>query len=183
MEKAYSSTDFYGHQLFIRQNLFDGQYSKGFSILKGNELVSEPDSIIDPYSVSNGALRLTSLFFEILDKQFPICFVGQKMKCRFPVDFAGMASVHVNHLNRCLKDITGKTTSQHIADRLVKEAQTLLKHTEWNVCEIGYCFGFEEGPHFINFFKKNAKMSPTAYRRMIRSEFSKVKEILIAKRF
>ena len=118
---------------------------------------------------SNGALRLTEMFFVWLEKQFPIT-PGRKMKCRFPVDFADVLSVHVNHLNRCLKGTTGKTTSQHIADRIVLEACALLHQPKWNICEIGYRFGFEEGSHFINFFKKNMKMSPTAYRRLIRSK-------------
>jgi AraC-like DNA-binding protein len=126
---------------------------------------------------SNGALRLTTVFFDLLEKQFPVCAPNRKMKYRFPVDFADALSVHVNHLNRCLKDITGKTTSQHIADRITLEASVLLHNSKWNVCEIGYCFGFEEGPHFINFFKKNAKMSPTAYRRMIRSKISEVNNV------
>jgi AraC-like DNA-binding protein len=99
------------------------------------------------------------------------------MKCRFPVDFAAALAVHVNHVNRCLKDITGKTTSQHIAERIILEASILLYTSKLNVCEIGYCFGFEEGPHFINFFKKNAKMSPTAYRKMIRSGNIEIPEL------
>jgi AraC-like DNA-binding protein len=124
--------------------------------------------------VSNGALRLTELFFELLEKQFQNCSPGKKMNCRYPVDFAASLSVHVNHLNRSLKDITGKTTSQHIADRIILEAGVLLYSSKWNICEIGYCFGFEEGPHFINFFKKNVKMSPTAYRRLIRSKINNI---------
>lgn len=129
---------------------------------------------------SNGALRLTSMFFDLLEKQFPISSPNKKMKCRFPVDFASALSVHVNHLNRYLKELTGKTTSQHIADRITLEAGVLLYSSKWNVCEIGYCFGFEEGPHFINFFKKNAKMSPTAYRRMLRSKSDAIKEVPLA---
>ncbi|MDP9077060.1 MAG: helix-turn-helix domain-containing protein [Bacteroidota bacterium] len=125
---------------------------------------------------SNGALRLTDMFIELLEKQFPGSSPNRKMKCRFPVDFADALSVHVNHLNRCLKEITGKTTSQLIADRIILEAGVLLYGSKWNVCEIGYCFGFEEGPHFINFFKKNVKMSPSAYRRLIRSKISDAKD-------
>ena len=120
--------------------------------------------------ISNGALRLTAQFLNLLEKQFPVSSPLRKMKHRFPVDFAATLAVHVNHLNRCLKDITGKTTSQHIAERIILEAGILLYTSKLNVCEIGYCFGFEEGPHFINFFKKNAKMSPTAYRKIIRSQ-------------
>lgn len=123
-------------------------------------------------SGSNGALRVTSVFFELLEKQFPIAGSDGKMRYRFPVDFAGALSVHVNHLNRCLKHVTHKTTSQHITERIMLEAAILLCSSRWNVCEIGYCFGFEDGAHFINFFKRNAKMSPTVYRKTMRTEIT-----------
>jgi AraC-like DNA-binding protein len=126
---------------------------------------------------SNAALRLTTQFLNLLEKQFPVSSPLRKMKNRFPVDFAAALAVHVNHLNKSLKGVTGKTTSKHIAERIILEAGILLCASKLNVCEIGYCFGFEEGPHFINFFKKNTKMSPTAYRKMIRSQPMEMPEL------
>ncbi|WP_259067906.1 helix-turn-helix domain-containing protein [Mucilaginibacter sp. X4EP1] len=153
--------------------------SKNFIGYTGTEILQFSGAAGDfPGCTSNGALRLTITFLKLLEQQFPIGSIGHKMKYRFPVDFADMLSVHVNHLNRSLKDITGKTTSQLIAERITKEASGLLLYTGWNICEIGYCFGFEEGPHFINFFKKNARMSPTAYRKIIRERTTRFKQVL-----
>jgi len=115
---------------------------------------------------SNGALRLTYLFIKLLENQFPVESIQQKLKYRYPGDFATALFVHVNHLNRALKEVTGKTTSQLIAERIIKEACGLLNYTEWNICEIGWCLGFEEVPHFINFFKKNRQVAPNAYRKI-----------------
>jgi AraC family transcriptional activator of pobA len=39
-----------------------------------------------------------------------------------------------------------------------------LTHTRWSVSEIAWCLGFEELPHFINFFQKQVRMSPRAFR-------------------
>jgi AraC-like DNA-binding protein len=170
MDNAYYSTKYDpDHRPVIKVG------SSGLTIANAHPLrlmVREPSLMkkVDHYTVSNGALRLTALFFELLNRQFPIRLIHQKVSSRFPTDFAEAASVHVNHLNRSLKGITGKTTSQLIAERIAGEAQTLLKYSEWNVCEIGYCLGFEEGPHFINFFKKNTHMSPSAYRKMVRQD-------------
>jgi len=86
------------------------------------------------------------------------------MRLRSPVDFAEQLSVHVNHLNRSLKEITGKTTSQLIAERVSQEARILLKRTNWNISEIAYSLGFEELSHFINFFKKHFNQTPKAFR-------------------
>ncbi|MDP4209675.1 MAG: helix-turn-helix transcriptional regulator [Bacteroidota bacterium] len=116
------------------------------------------------YPVSNASTRIASLFAELLERQFPIESQVQRMKLRSPVDFAGHLSVHVNHLNRSLKEVTGKTTSQLIAERVSQEARALLKHTNWNISEIAFSLGFEELSHFINFFKKNFKETPKTYR-------------------
>ena len=117
------------------------------------------------YTDSNGALRVASLFTELLERQFPIESPLQRMQFRAPVDFAGQLSVHVNHLNRSLKAITGKTTSQLITERVIQEARTLLKHTNWNIAEIAWSLGCEEAAHFVNFFKKNTQLTPKSFRQ------------------
>ncbi|TGE06573.1 helix-turn-helix domain-containing protein [Hymenobacter fodinae] len=116
------------------------------------------------YQEANAATRIASLFTELLERQFPIETPGQQVRLRSANDFARHLAVHVNHLNRALKEVTGKTTTQLIAERLVQEAHALLKHTPWNVAEISYCLGFEEPAHFNNFFKKRAGTTPTAVR-------------------
>ncbi|HEX8426333.1 helix-turn-helix transcriptional regulator [Hymenobacter sp.] len=116
------------------------------------------------YHDSSAATRIASLFTELLERQFPIESPGQQVRLRNANAFAGQLAVHVNHLNRALKEVTGKTTSQLIADRLVQEAHALLKHTDWNVSEISYSLGFEEPAHFSNFFKKQAGTTPSAVR-------------------
>lgn len=115
-------------------------------------------------STSNASNRITALFAELLERQFPIETAVQRIKLRSPIDFAEHLSVHVNHLNRSLKEITGKTTSQLIAERVTQEACVLLRHTKWNIAEVGFSLGFEEPSHFINFFRKNKDESPKAYR-------------------
>ena len=112
------------------------------------------------------AVRVSSLFIELLERQFPIESPIQQMKLRTPADFADHLCVHVNHLNRSLKEVTEKTTSQLIAERILQEARALLKHTNWNISEIAWCLGFEELPHFIHFFKKNVQLTPGSFRNV-----------------
>jgi AraC-like DNA-binding protein len=119
------------------------------------------------YTSSNASTRVASLFMELLERQFPIESPMQQVGFRSPTEFARQLAVHVNHLNRALKEVTGKTTSQLIAERIVQEARALLKHTDWNISEIAWCLGFEELPHFINFFKKNAQITPKSFRMAI----------------
>lgn len=118
----------------------------------------------NPVGKQKAAVRVASLFIELLERQFPIESPMQQMKLRTPADFADHLCIHVNHLNRSLKEVTEKTTSQLIAERVLQEARALLKHTNWNISEIAWCLGFEELPHFIHFFKKNVQLTPGSFR-------------------
>jgi AraC family transcriptional activator of pobA len=112
----------------------------------------------------NAASRLSSLFFELLERQFPIYSSDHILELRTANDFAERLNIHVNHLNHAVKDVTGKTTSEHISKRIANEAISLLKHTEWNVSEIGYCLGFEYPANFNMFFKRQMMIAPKSFR-------------------
>ncbi|MRX38553.1 helix-turn-helix domain-containing protein [Flavobacterium sp. LC2016-23] len=116
------------------------------------------------YSKHNSAARVSSLFAELLERQFPIESPHQRLALRTAKDFANRLSVHVNHLNKVLKENTGKTTTELISSRLTNEAKILLKQTDWNISEIAYSLGFEELAHFSNFFKKQTTLTPLAFR-------------------
>jgi AraC family transcriptional regulator, transcriptional activator of pobA len=116
------------------------------------------------YSKHNSSARVSSLFLELLERQFPIESIHQKIELKTAKDFATRLSVHVNHLNKVLKENTGKTTTDLITTRITTEAKILLKQTDWNISEIAYSLGFEEIAHFSNFFKKQTNFTPLAYR-------------------
>jgi len=113
---------------------------------------------------ANATSRITNLFLELLERQFPIDTPKHQLKLKTPSDFASTLSLHVNHLNRAVKQITGKTTGLHIADRIISEAKALLKHTDWNIAEIANCLGFEYPAYFNNFFKKHTLLTPSSFR-------------------
>lgn len=113
----------------------------------------------------NAAQRIATLFLELLERQFPIDDAHQTVQLRTANDFAQQLNIHVNHLNRAVKEVTDKTTTQLIADRLLQEAKILLKRSDWNVADIAYGLGFSEPTHFNNFFKKHLELSPTAFRK------------------
>jgi len=112
----------------------------------------------------NAAQRIATLFLELLERQFPIDENHQSVQLRNASNFANQLNVHVNHLNRAVKAVTEKTTTQLISERILQEAKILLKHSSWNVSEISYALGFTEVTHFNNFFKKHTQLSPLKYR-------------------
>jgi AraC-like DNA-binding protein len=112
----------------------------------------------------NASSRITTLFFELLERQFPIESTGRPLQLRTAQDFAKSLSLHVNDLNRAVKAVTGKTTSAQIAERIVTEAKGLLQHTDWNIAEVAFSLGFDYPTHFNNYFKRVTGTTPSSLR-------------------
>ncbi len=112
----------------------------------------------------DAASRIAIDFLEILERQFPIENAEQPLELKTAQGFADKLSVHVNHLNRAVKQVTGKSTTTHIAERIITEAKALLQFTDWTVSQIAYSLGFDYPTYFNNFFKKMTGSSPTAFR-------------------
>lgn len=125
----------------------------------------QPSTTLDKQH-GHASQRISSFFLELPERQFPIDDAHQSVQLRSAVGFARQLNIHVNHLNRVVKEITQKTTSQLIAERLLQEAKILLKHSNWNVSDIGYALGFSEVTHFNNFFKKHVQLSPLKFRNI-----------------
>lgn len=112
----------------------------------------------------NASSRITSLFIELLERQFPIESKDQPLTFKTPQDYAQSLAVHVNHLNRSVKEITGKSTTAHITERIISEAKALLRHTDWSIADIGYSLGFEYPSYFNNYFKRLTGTIPKSLR-------------------
>lgn len=134
-------------------------------LLVHETLKMHPAENFEPYQ--NASQRVASLFMELLERQFPIDSPERFLRLKSPMDYAERLSIHVNSLNRSVKEITGKTTGQQIASRIVQEAHALLKHTDWNISEIAYGLGFEEPSYFTNYFKKQTGITPNAVRSAV----------------
>ena len=108
--------------------------------------------------------RVTALFAELLERQFPLATPQQQVRLRTAKDYADQLALHVNHLNRVLKETTGRTTTELIGTRVTQEAKMLLKQTNWTVSEISDSLGFADVAHFCNFFKRQTGVVPGALR-------------------
>jgi AraC-like DNA-binding protein len=128
-------------------------------------LKMEPSAVSDKKAIL-ASQRISTLFLELLERQFPIDDNHNRVMLRAASDYAKQLNVHVNHLNRAVKETTEKTTTQLIAERFLQEAKVLLKHSAWTVSEIAYALGFNEVTHFNNFFKKHTHISPLKFRNV-----------------
>lgn len=142
---------------------FDVLRNQVFELLHFAMKLEPASAIAQQPSTASG--RIAGLFIELLERQFPIDENHQQMMLRSASDYAEQLSVHVNHLNSAVKDSTGKTTTQFISERILKEAKILLKFSNWNISEIAYALGYNEVTHFSNFFKKQTGASPIQFRK------------------
>jgi AraC-like DNA-binding protein len=79
-------------------------------------------------------------------------------------DIADMLHLSTKYLSSLLKQLSGKTTQQHIHDKLIEKAKEKLSTTELSVSEIAYDLGFEHSQSFSKLFKKKTKQSPLEFR-------------------
>lgn len=163
------------HTAFV-ENIFrkmmatqQGSYAHKGDVLRSclELLLHEARSLQPPTGTAqrSGATRISHLFHELLEGQFPIDHPGHPLRLRTPQDFAAGLSVHVNYLNRAVKEVTGKPTSAHIAERILAEAKALLLYTDWSVADIAYALGFEYPTYFNNYYKKMTGTTPLSLRR------------------
>lgn len=113
---------------------------------------------------NSAALRITEAFKTLLAGQFPLAYPHQTVTLRSPQQFADKLAVHTNSLNRALKEITGKTTTQLINERLMLEARALLVHSNWDISQISNSLGFQEPTHFTRAFRNITGQTPSSLR-------------------
>jgi AraC family transcriptional regulator, transcriptional activator of pobA len=131
-------------------------------------IIHEAIRILPPQNelqYKNAATRISWLFMELIERQFPIENSAEPLRLRTARDFAGSLSVHINYLNRSVKEVTGKPTSIHIAERIAAEAKALLLYTDWSVADIAYALGFEYPTYFNNYFKRVTGITPKSLRK------------------
>jgi AraC family transcriptional regulator, transcriptional activator of pobA len=112
----------------------------------------------------NAASRITSVFLELLERQFPIESTNHPLQLKTAQDYADQLAIHVNYLNRAVKEVTGKSTTSHIIERIISEAKALLQHTDWSIAQIAHALGFEYPTYFNNYFKRVTGVTPTSFR-------------------
>jgi AraC family transcriptional activator of pobA len=153
------------------ENEFNSDYKYKFDLIRNLifELIHlglkmQPAELVEKQHV-NASQRIAALFSELLERQFPIDENHTSIGLRSASDFADQLNVHVNHLNRAVKAVTQKTTTQLISERILQESKVLLKHSSWSISEVAFSLGFNEVTHFNNFFKKQLNLNPTQFRK------------------
>jgi len=129
-------------------------------------LVQKLQPVPAPLATHSAAERVATQFTELLERQFPRPSPPLPLRLRTATDYADQLAVHVNHLNRVLKETTGHTTTALISRRLTQEAKLLLRQTTWSISEVADSLGFADVAHFCTFFKRHAGQTPGDFRQL-----------------
>jgi AraC family transcriptional regulator, transcriptional activator of pobA len=79
--------------------------------------------------------------------------------------FSGALNMSPNYLTDMLRSISGKSTQQHIQDKLIEKAKHILTTTNMTVSEIAYELGFGYPQSFSKLFKNKTNTTPLAFRQ------------------
>ncbi|MEO8887117.1 MAG: helix-turn-helix domain-containing protein [Mucilaginibacter sp.] len=80
-------------------------------------------------------------------------------------EYAAILSISSNYLSQSVKQESGKNALTFIAERIVKEARSLIQYTDFKVAEIAYQLNFSDPANFGKFFKKHTGVSPSDFRK------------------
>lgn len=77
--------------------------------------------------------------------------------------YADNLTISLNYLNRCVKQISGKTPKQLLNEMLINQSKIYLQENNLNISEICYKLSFNDPAYFSRLFKKIVGVSPTQY--------------------
>lgn len=78
--------------------------------------------------------------------------------------YADRLNVSSSYLSELCKRYTGKSMQQLLLDRIILEAQRLLRYSELTVKEIAIKLGYDDSSYFSRLYKVKTGESPMAYR-------------------
>jgi AraC family transcriptional activator of pobA len=73
-------------------------------------------------------------------------------------------------LSRALSLVTGRSTKEHVTDRVMLEAARALRFTDATVGEVAHHVGFDDPLYFSRAFKRHAGEAPMVYRDRVRGK-------------
>lgn len=112
--------------------------------------------------------KLSSDFFELLKTYYAkrTDFETQQPTVQF---FANKLNITPNYLSNTIKHHSGEPALTIIHDYVIEEAKNQLTTSKQTVSEISYQLGFEYPNYFSRLFKKKTKLSPSDYRKSVKS--------------
>ena len=126
-------------------------------------LLYEVDGVYEPPSLDSRSrsVSLTHRFRELL--------VANVTTHHRVTDYAAALNITPNHLNKVVKQTTGKSPTRWIDEALVIEAKVLLYQTDFTIGEVAAEVGISDPSYFSRLFKKYEGITPLQFRHRIKT--------------
>ena len=114
--------------------------------------------------------EIASDFLNLVDVHINELLSGTVSKRFSSSDFAARLFIHPRHLTNTIKLALNESPCDIMENRLVAEAQTMLKDSALSIAEIGARLGYTEATNFTKFYKGMTNQTPLQYRKQNLSE-------------
>ncbi|MBA5791838.1 helix-turn-helix domain-containing protein [Flavobacterium sp. xlx-214] len=126
---------------------------------------------LNRYIETHSAINFTELrHYQSLFAKFEKLVDQYFSTIKSATQYADLLSITQKHLNRIVKSISGKTTTDIITDRVILEAKRQLLYTNNSLNEIATDLGFDDYTYFSKNFKKRVAMKPSDFRKLYKEE-------------
>lgn len=120
------------------------------------DLIKAQEKSIEHHRFSNRVVDIYLDFIKLASKDF--------IEHHDIGHYAGQLAVTTTYLSRIVKQISGRTVSDHINRLLANEATLLLQNSSMTVAQIAEHLHFAETTTFARFFKRMKGVNPKQYR-------------------
>lgn len=153
---------------FVLNDIFAGELYEDLSMFtttfdKDTLALNMKNKIINPL-----LLVMAKGDHEDADKQISNQILSMIKETKGAVSLSECAervNYHANHVGKILKRDTGKTFSELVNEEKMEAAKYLLLTTDYSIAEISEKLSYNNVQNFIRFFKANAQVTPSAFRK------------------
>ncbi len=139
-------------RLYIVQILYEYNRACEYCLLHSNKMINRQYQVMHEYK------KLVELHFKDV----------KNLK-----DYSEMMNLSPKYLSECVKSQTGKSAHKIIQERVVMEAEWLLKNKSLSIKDIAYQLGFRAPESFTRYFSKNTGIPPTLFSKNRKIDRSK----------
>ena len=109
--------------------------------------------------------EIAASFVHLAEQHIADLMSGTATKRFHATDFASILFIHPRHLTTTLRIAINTSVCDYMEERVLAEAQKMLKETNLSVAEIGQRFAYSEPTNFTKFFKSMMGITPLQYRK------------------
>ncbi|MGM0636626.1 MAG: AraC family transcriptional regulator, partial [Bacteroidota bacterium] len=121
------------------------------------DFLREYTSLVKGKSIKSRYLTIFQFLEKLLDKHF--------YQYKLPKFYASELGVTTKHLNRVVKEIINKTTTELISDRVILEAKRQIVHSDDNLTNVAANLGFSDYSYFSKQFKIKTNLTPIDFKK------------------